>query len=348
MPTRLLVLVSVLALVLTACPSGEEPGAEPDGEPVEETDGADWATCTNEAAGYTVGYPADWETNEADLLDACQVFDPGPLDLPDEPRDLPLDLAVTIRLEPVAFDRLVGEDMSTDVVEHEDLEIAGRTAARDEVVASGDGLVPEGTQFTRYAIDLDGETLVAASYDVGEPAYDRKVEVLDEMMGTLQLAAQPAEEPDQDTEPLVEQRTLEDSTEEAGGHLLTVTDVRIGTHAGFDRVVFEVAGEGPAGWLVHYVDEPRTQGRGDIVDIDGQAFLEVIIRGVALPPDAPDQDPWGGERIAGPEAGQVVELVDDGIFEGQHVFHIGLRDRQAFGVVRLEDPQRIVVEIDHG
>lgn len=348
MPTRLLVLVSVLALALTACPSGEEPEAQPGDEPVEETDGADWAACTNEAAGYTVGYPSDWQTNEPDLLEACQVFDPGPLELPDEPQDLPLDLAVTIRVEPVAFDRLVGEDMSTDVVEREDLRVAGRTAVRDEVVATGDGLIPEGTAFTRYAIDLDGETLVASSYDIGEPAYDRKVEVLDEMMGTLELAAQPAEEPDQDVQPLVEQRTLEDSTEEAGGHLLTVTDVRVGTHSGFDRIVFEIAGEGSAGWLVRYVDEPRTQGRGDIVDIDGQAFLQVIIRGVALPPDAPDQDPWDDERIAGPAGGQVVELVDDGIFEGQHVFHVGLRDRRPFGVARLDDPQRIVIEVDHG
>lgn len=151
---------------------------------------------------------------------------------------------------------------------------------------------------------------------------------------------------DEGVEPLTDQRSLDDSTDEGGGGALTVTDVRIGAHDGFDRVVFEIAGEGPAGWLVHYVDEPRTQGRGDLVDIEGEAFLEVIIRGVALPPDA-EHEPWGGEQLTPPAGATVLELVEDTIFEGQQVFHIGLPERLPFGVVRLDDPQRIVVEIDH-
>ncbi|MGI8872773.1 MAG: AMIN-like domain-containing (lipo)protein [Egibacteraceae bacterium] len=153
-------------------------------------------------------------------------------------------------------------------------------------------------------------------------------------------------DPDTATERLTDP-TLEASTDEGGGSMLTVTDVRIGSHEGFDRIVLEIAGEGPAGWLVDTVAEPRTQGRGDLVDIEGQAFLRIIVRGVALPPDVPEHEPWDGERLAGPPGANVVELVDGTIFEGQHVVHVGLRQEAPFGVVRLEDPQRIVVEIEH-
>lgn len=148
-------------------------------------------------------------------------------------------------------------------------------------------------------------------------------------------------------EPLTDERALETRIEEGAGGLLTVTDVRIGAHEGFDRIVLELAGDGTAGWHVGYVDEPVTQGQGAPVDIDGEAFLEIIVRGVALPPDAPEHDPWAGERLAGPEGAALLELVDDTIYEGQHVFHVGLPEEAPFGVVRLADPQRIVVEIDH-
>lgn len=194
MAPRLLVLLGVLALALTACPpdeEAEEPVDEPvDGpvdEPAEDGEDDDWASCTNDAGGYTVEYPADWEANEPNHLDGCQVFDPEPLELPAHARDLPLDYAVTILLEPTPFDRVIGDDPLTDVVEEEDLQVDGRTAVRQEVVAVEGALIPEGTEFTRYAVDLDGDTLLASSFDIGEPSYDRKVEVLDRMMETLEL-----------------------------------------------------------------------------------------------------------------------------------------------------------------
>lgn len=157
----------------------------------------------------------------------------------------------------------------------------------------------------------------------------------------------PPDDADTAVQPLTGERSTETRIEEGAGGLLTVTDVRIGAHEGFDRIVFELAGEGTAGWHIGYVAEPVTQGQGAPVDIAGAAFLEIIIRGVALPADAPEHEPWDGERLTGPEGAQVMELVDDTIFEGQHVFHVGLPEEMPFGVVRLDDPQRLVVEIEH-
>lgn len=157
----------------------------------------------------------------------------------------------------------------------------------------------------------------------------------------------PPDDADTAIEPLTDERSLETRIEETTGGLLTVTDVRIGAHEGFDRIVLEIAGDGAAGWHIGYVDEPTTQGQGAPVDIAGEAFLEINVRGVALPPDAPEHDPWDGERLVGPPGSHVIELVEDTIYEGQHSFHVGLPAKTPFGVVRLDDPQRIVVEIAH-
>lgn len=158
----------------------------------------------------------------------------------------------------------------------------------------------------------------------------------------------PDSDPDQDgtVEPLTDQRSLESRTDEGGGSLLTVTDVRVGSYEDFDRVVFELAGDGPAGWHIAYEDTPTTPGQGAPIAIDGEAFLAVFIRGVAIPPDAPAHDPWDGERLDGPAGATVAEIVHAGIYEGQHDFFIGVREKAPFGVVRLDDPQRIVVEFD--
>ncbi|WP_324277184.1 AMIN-like domain-containing (lipo)protein [Blastococcus brunescens] len=69
---------------------------------------------------------------------------------------------------------------------------------------------------------------------------------------------------------------------------MTLTDVSLGGHDGFDRIVFELAGEGEAGWRVGYVDQPRAQGSGAPVPVPGAAALEITLTNVALPGDAPE------------------------------------------------------------
>ncbi|MFO7960957.1 MAG: hypothetical protein R6U94_08425 [Nitriliruptoraceae bacterium] len=127
-----------------------------------------------------------------------------------------------------------------------------------------------------------------------------------------------------------------------------VTEARLGQHDGFDRVVFELAGDGRAGWLVEYVDEARAQGSGALVDVDGDAVLRVAIRNVPLPPDLPDTiEVWDEDRLRAPSGGVVTEVVNDTIFEGQHTFFIGTTGEQPFLIERLDDPQRVVIDLFH-
>ncbi len=127
-----------------------------------------------------------------------------------------------------------------------------------------------------------------------------------------------------------------------------VTEVRVATHDGFDRVVFELVSDGGSpGWFIEYGD-PRAQGSGELVEIAGGAALTVMIRPVLLPPDLPDDvETWNGPPIDGPAGGVVQEVVGGPIFEGDHQFFIGVDEERPFAVTRLSDPARVVIDIFH-
>ncbi|NEK84599.1 hypothetical protein GCU60_02305 [Blastococcus saxobsidens] len=141
--------------------------------------------------------------------------------------------------------------------------------------------------------------------------------------------------------------TTADSAAAGAGRPVTLTDVRLGAHDGFDRIVFEVAGEGSAGWQVGWVDEPRAQGSGAPVEVPGQAFLGITLTNVALPGD----EEAGAVRWQGPErqgiadATVLEELVADTLFEGAYSFFAGTDRRRPFAVGTANSPQRIVVDV---
>jgi hypothetical protein len=132
------------------------------------------------------------------------------------------------------------------------------------------------------------------------------------------------------------------------GETLAVTDVRVGSHTGFDRVVFELEGDGQAGWFVEY-GEPRAHGSGDEVEVAGDAVLNVALSNLTLPPELPDDiDHWFQQSLDGPAGGIVVEVRDDTIFEGMHLFFVGIDgDERPFLVERFDDPQRVVIDLFH-
>lgn len=163
---------------------------------------------------------------------------------------------------------------------------------------------------------------------------------------------QPAED-DGSTDPEGPDRIDGEQTAEASDEgqpgVVAVTDVRVGTHADFDRLVFEVEGDGVAGWDVRYVEEARSQGSGESIEVAGDAVLSVALRNVTLPPDLPDDiQRWDEDRIDGPEDGIIVEVVNDTIFEGMQTVFVGLDQERPFIIDRLEDPQRVVIDIPHG
>jgi hypothetical protein len=56
---------------------------------------------------------------------------------------------------------------------------------RIEGESTGEGLHDRGIRSYQYVVDLGDTSMIAVTYDVGEPAFERKRQVLDAMMATL-------------------------------------------------------------------------------------------------------------------------------------------------------------------
>ena len=126
---------------------------------------------------------------------------------------------------------------------------------------------------------------------------------------------------------------------------VTVRAIRIGPHAGFDRVVFEVGGKGTPGWDVRYVDSAVSAGSGKPVSLRGGAVLQVSVTGAGYPYDTGVTEYAGRGPLTAPGTQAVTEVVFDQTFEGTTSAFIGTTARTPFRVYRLASPTRIVVEV---
>ena len=128
---------------------------------------------------------------------------------------------------------------------------------------------------------------------------------------------------------------------------LTVTDIRIGHHDGFDRVVYQMDGTGgPPGWHVQYTDRAIQDGSGRQLDIAGNSILEVQILGSAYPWDSATTPYSGPDPATNPSAPGIAGVYGSQVYEGTTQSFIGVNgDRPPFSVTVLEDPVRLVIDI---
>ncbi|MFE4502968.1 hypothetical protein ACFRFQ_24210 [Rhodococcus sp. NPDC056743] len=126
---------------------------------------------------------------------------------------------------------------------------------------------------------------------------------------------------------------------------LTVTDVRIGSHENFDRVVYEMGGTGTPGWRVKYVDAAVQEGSGKPMDVAGGAIIQVLIDGSGYPFDSGVEQYSGPNPVPGIAGGVVTEVNGSSVFEGVTQSFIGVTEKQPFSVTLLSDPTRVVVDV---
>ncbi|MFE9233399.1 AMIN-like domain-containing (lipo)protein [Cellulosimicrobium funkei] len=140
--------------------------------------------------------------------------------------------------------------------------------------------------------------------------------------------------------------TEPDTQDPSADAALTVTDVRVGHHDGFDRVVFELGGTGTPGWRVEYVDQPVDDASGNVATVDGDAYLQVMISGSGYPTDTGIDLYAGANPVRAGDDGVVEEVLLRGVFEGYTQAFVGVDDEQRpFRVFSLEDPTRVVVDV---
>lgn len=152
------------------------------------------------------------------------------------------------------------------------------------------------------------------------------------------------------TQPPFPADTREDTQAAVYDSGLVFTDLRIGRHDGFDRVVWEFAGTGEPGWLARYDDAPARQGSGDPVDLTGDATLLVLIEGVTIAEFLETPDPGitpypGPATTAAADTEHVTEVIVGAWYEGYQDGFVGVSTKQPFRMYRLADPPRVVLEI---
>ena len=121
---------------------------------------------------------------------------------------------------------------------------------------------------------------------------------------------------------------------------LALTGIRAATHEGFTRVVLEFSGEGTPGvWRGAWTDEAVEQGRGVPIQVEGQAFLDLVIDGTPMTAAA-NPYPSGTHTRAGD-----LDVVSDGTFEDNTHVVIGAPATRQFQIGFLSNPVRMVVDI---
>ncbi|HET7311829.1 MAG TPA: hypothetical protein VFJ17_10945 [Mycobacteriales bacterium] len=125
-----------------------------------------------------------------------------------------------------------------------------------------------------------------------------------------------------------------------------LTGIRVGRHATFDRVVFDLKGKRP-GYNVRYVTVVRNDASGKVITMAGRYYLMIRL----TPTDAHDPQTgvstYTGPRkfwVGYPELRQVAFAGD---FEAVVSVALGLARRNGFHVFTLTDPRRVVVDIRH-
>ncbi len=135
--------------------------------------------------------------------------------------------------------------------------------------------------------------------------------------------------------------------EASPGSTALMTNVRVGPHACYDRLVLDMTGD-VRGYSVRYVDQVRFDGSGQLVPLRGGAKLEVVARSGVVPTDS-----WflpNGElaNVSGYQTFRHVAWA--GSFEGQTTIGLGVRARLPFRVFILDGPgsgSRLVIDVAH-
>ena len=121
---------------------------------------------------------------------------------------------------------------------------------------------------------------------------------------------------------------------------LALTGIRAATHEGFTRVVLEFSGEGTPGvWRGAWTDEAVEQGRGLPIQVEGQAFLDLVIDGTPMTATT-NPYPSGTHTRAGD-----LDVVSDGTFEDNTHVVIGSPATRQFQIGFLSNPVRMVIDI---
>jgi len=129
-----------------------------------------------------------------------------------------------------------------------------------------------------------------------------------------------------------------------GAETHILKSVRTGTHAGFDRVVFEFGSVTIPGYHVEYIDKPvRACGSGHVVKMAGDAWLQVKFSPAQAHTD--DGKATIVSRAFTLKYPNVIDLKSTCDYEGEVAWVVGVKSPKQYRVLELSNPTRIVVDV---
>jgi hypothetical protein len=144
-----------------------------------------------------------------------------------------------------------------------------------------------------------------------------------------------------------------------GDYVANLVDVRVGTHEGFDRVVFELApsAEGPQyfgipRYEVFTVTPPITEDPSDQpVAMEGNNYAGIVFHG-GSGVEFTNADPgyyltYTGPKELKPGFEVLAEAQQTGDFERTLFWAFGLTRASCWQVLELDDPVRVVIDFPH-
>jgi hypothetical protein len=206
----------------------------------------------------------------------------------------------------------------------------------------GDDTSDAGTTSTSTTQRPDTQSTAADS-----PSSDPTAEPTTEPTTTPTTTTTTSDPPEDqgDGDPAFPTDTATQFAESSGEWDLVLTDVRVGEHEGFDRIVLEFTGTGVPGWSVGWVDRARLDGSGEAVDLDGEATLDVYASGTTWPADGY----YDGPQRLEPDSGAVDDVYVGGTFEGYTQVLAGIDSPPSpVRVFALPNPPRLVVDVSDG
>ncbi|MDR5711883.1 AMIN-like domain-containing (lipo)protein [Nesterenkonia flava] len=128
---------------------------------------------------------------------------------------------------------------------------------------------------------------------------------------------------------------------------LLLQDVRVGLHEGYDRIVFDHAGEGAPGWYAEYVEEAVEPGSGFPLDVDGGAILYLGAVGLAPGNAGAEQGHLELEALHDDQGTVFTDVRTTFVHHGAASYYIGLDEAREFrvSVWEAEDGTRLIVDV---
>jgi hypothetical protein len=125
-----------------------------------------------------------------------------------------------------------------------------------------------------------------------------------------------------------------------------LTDVRIGQHDGYDRIVFEFDGGIPP-YTISEATPPFTEDPSGLpLEVEGAYAWQIVLNGgTKMTPEGASS--YAGSTDFTPDFDKLVELVEGGDFEAVSTWYVGMSGSSCIRVLALDDPARLVIDIEH-